>query len=269
MADDRKWSIDGINEIRGPPWNVTAPVQPMRSVAEAVQAPPPIVVVQPSPLLDRPPDAAVAARGDVPAEPEVRRTPRATPVKREYIEKFGITPGCAGCISVKRGFGQQVQHNEECRSRIILKMSEEAREMRRRMDDKSEEPRGEVRTNPSSSRPQKRKSEFAGEDEVVQDEPSSASQPLQDRVVSRPSSPTKRKPSIEADDLREQTRDVEDAVGAAMVPIPSDQSDAVVADASVLDLCSIEREIEAGEKQQYKAALEQLITDKYSRVSGT
>lgn len=135
------------------------------------------------------------------------------------------------------------------------------------MEDKPEEPRGEVRTNPSSSRPQKRKSAFGGEDEVVQDEPSSASQPLQDHVVSRPSSPTKRKPSIEADDLREQTRDVEDAVDAAMVPIPSDQSDAVVADARVLDLCSIEREIEAGEKQQYKAALEQLIIDKYSRES--
>ena len=54
--------------------------------------------------MDRPPDAAVALREDVPAEPEVRRTPRAMPVKREYIEKFGITPGCAGCISVKRGF---------------------------------------------------------------------------------------------------------------------------------------------------------------------
>ena len=268
LADDQKWSIDGINEVRGPPWNVTAPVQPMRAVADAVQAPPPIVVVQPGPQVDRPPDAAVAVREDVPAEPEVRRTPRAMPVKREYIEKFGITPGCSGCISVKRGFGQQIQHNEECRSRITLKISEEVQEqMRRRMDTAPEEPRVEVRANPSSSRPQKRKSEFGGEDEVVQDEPSSASRPLQSNVVSRSSSPTKRKPSVEADELREQTKDVEDAVDAAMVPIPSDQSDALVADASVLDLCSIERGIEEGEKQRYKAALEQMIADKYSRES--
>ena len=72
---------------------------------------------------------------------------------------------------------------------------------------------------------------------------------------------------VSTDELREQTKDVEDAVDAAMVPIPSDQSDAVVADASVLDLCSIERGIEEGEKQRYKAALEQMIADKYSRES--
>ena len=61
------------------------------------------------------------------------------------------------------------------------------------MDTEPEEPRREARANPSLSRPQKRKSEFGGEDEVVQDEPSSASRPLQDNVVSRSSSPTKRK----------------------------------------------------------------------------
>ena len=50
------------------------------------------------------------------APEEVPQTRRVKITKRD-VERWGLTPGCTGCINASRG-GESKNHNEECRARM-------------------------------------------------------------------------------------------------------------------------------------------------------
>ena len=58
-----------------------------------------------------------------PASDDREFVPRRLYIKSRDIEKYGVTPGCKGCVAVLRG-GRGVPHSEACRMRLIEQISQ-------------------------------------------------------------------------------------------------------------------------------------------------
>ena len=91
-AFDERWSSDGIEELKGLPWDIKS----QRSQREATHVP------RERPRLS-PPDPYPDAR--------------ALYIKRKDVEQHGYTPGCPGCKAAQDG-KRAVAHNEDCRKRV-------------------------------------------------------------------------------------------------------------------------------------------------------
>ena len=45
-------------------------------------------------------------------------------ITKEDVRKYGMTPGCRGCIALNRG-GQAVNHSETCRERTVKELGDQ------------------------------------------------------------------------------------------------------------------------------------------------
>ena len=145
--------------------------------------------------------------------------PKAKPVRKEMVNKYGATPGCDGCIYLQReGMGyQQVMHSETCRSRIYGKIEEERqkteeivkrhREEQEKVEEEHEAKRqGIEETEPASP---------AREVHLPADVPSRADESMSSERA--PEGSPKRKPGegsvVDIDDLARQAEQEDPTVG--------------------------------------------------------
>lgn len=151
LAEAERWTSEGWHELKGTPWRIQAEDE-RKVVDKSPMTPVPIpmtsaTAIPMTPVPPKPHEAEV--HEEVFGESQSPRSvAKARPV-RAFIEKYGVTPGCDGCYSVKKeGMIQQVQHNAECRERIYARIREE----------KEEESAKRLRSEEPSS-PTKRKAE--------------------------------------------------------------------------------------------------------------
>ena len=101
LPEDKRWTLDGLDELRGYPWDVKS----RSRVSEGSHVP-----RLPAPSRDvpriPPPIDVLPSLG------------RAFYVMKTDVEKHGYTDGCKGCIAAKAG-SVAVAHNAGCRSRIM------------------------------------------------------------------------------------------------------------------------------------------------------
>ena len=105
MPNADRWDPTGWDQLRGIPWELTAPrpVAGERLIGEdRLVVPPP------------PPEARVA--------PPQRRK---LYIRREDVHKHGATEGCPGCTCVLENRRTTVPHTEACRARIIEAMEKD------------------------------------------------------------------------------------------------------------------------------------------------
>ena len=110
VPEERRWSLEGWDNLRGLPWDVQPP--------ERVVA-----------LKD------LVSGSDVGANPLPRAASGVAQDRRMYVtkadfERFGGTDGCPGCVSVHIHGKAVVTHNDACRTRMaeLLRASDEGRE---------------------------------------------------------------------------------------------------------------------------------------------
>ncbi|CAK9026272.1 unnamed protein product [Durusdinium trenchii] len=248
LSEAERWSIDGWSELMGTPWKIHAIDD--RKLESSPMTPAPMTPALMMPATPVPVSLHETAVQVDAAEDQEHVSPRSTakakPVKRAFIEKFGATPGCDGCYSVKKGkMIQQIQHSAECRARIYKRIQEEqdekqiAEDKRARIDE------------PSS--PSKRKAEV--DVEVLEGQSSSsASRPSRPpAALTRPDSP-KRPAEVDIETLVEQTM----AEEATTLPTET-PTDAVAS----FDLNSLEFDIDHSYKAVQKRILEEMIEQQF------
>ena len=109
------WQTEGWKELKGLPWDVVPRQRSGHKNAVAEAAP-----EAPAPLAA---EVAAEPRQPLPAAvPEPKKKRGNMPVQRRYLEKYGYTPGCRGCNSIRypeRGSGQQEPHEDGCRTAMM------------------------------------------------------------------------------------------------------------------------------------------------------
>ena len=245
LPEDRQWGVLE-DDLKGSPWNVRDfELKDKRQVE--------VVVVQPAiadaGMQQGPDGGELQAEGVEPhagmpsgSEPNTReeKPKRAFAVRRDMLEKYGKSIGCDGCLSIGRGAGfQQIQHSNECRSRIRARIQEDAdaeqeRIKRQRDAEAAEEQR----------RAEKRASE--GEDGGSPKGARLETAEEEGEMVEEPTSP-KRKGGeqgvVDVDDLARQTEELEDHVkeGIAMLAQIMDCNEAarMVSEIGAMDLIEV------------------------------
>ena len=102
LAASERWSTEGLEELRGLPWDLQPRLREARAVA----------------------DAEGVSVPRFPHLPAGSPAPRSFYVMREDVkpEKYGYTRGCKSCDNVMRTGQSDVAHNSECRERVFRLM---------------------------------------------------------------------------------------------------------------------------------------------------
>lgn len=245
LSESERWSTEGLNELRGVPWELNPRVREVRAVG-----------VGDSVAIPRLP---LASGGPV---------PRSFYVKREDVkpDKYGFTQGCVSCENIMRTGRSGVAHTSECRDRIFRLMEKDEservklfQERRQKLEESegaaavavAEEDSAEVATAKAEGRDEKGE---GAEDEAGEGRKREAS-----GAGSREESPTKRltpsshwqkeghsvyKKKREAQVPTEELQKAEDEVRAKEAPQSSTQT---VEDVVVADVPAVEQVVSAAD----------------------
>ena len=139
VPEGEKWGkIE--EDLKGLPWDVKAYARADEKEADAGPASVEVPPVQPASVVVVTEKADIGGPSGAKTEAPGEKRRRAQPVRRDYLLKYGETPGCDGCLSISRGAGfQQVMHSEECRSRIYGRIDEEKKASEERQKREREE----------------------------------------------------------------------------------------------------------------------------------
>ena len=100
MEDHEKYDLDFLNKVVGKP---LADVEEDHEEGSDVDKDVPI--------------ACQPKENEEGSREEIHETKRRWKITKEDINKYGITPGCLGCRTMKAGLPRQ-NHNENCRNKI-------------------------------------------------------------------------------------------------------------------------------------------------------
>ena len=266
---EEKWEAlpDGL---RGAPWDVRTYVrrqvpeldQPVeQQAAQPAIVAPPVVALRPAEGERAEVPGEQAGGGDqgeemidkspmigAPSASTTRTssTKRAWAVRREHLNKFGRTTGCAGCDSILRGMGfQQIAHTDSCRMRIkrCLEEQEEKKEAVTKKQ-KEEDERIEVamqqrltETQPLAGGEPVRATAAGGEPAG-----SSASQPVAEMPEDPPTSPKRKggeQGAQDIEDLAQETQAELEGTQRSEAVEALGEAAKIVADLGALDVLEV------------------------------
>ncbi len=114
LPDRESWSIGEIEAIKATPWN-------LKPTEEQTQDKPRVIPAEP----------------EAPGEPEAARDdanpPRAVPVRKADLQRWGYTEGCRKCKAILMGDRSQptLGHSPACRSRLLSEMENDPTKKRK------------------------------------------------------------------------------------------------------------------------------------------